>query len=284
MLSKTRVNLPQNKKSRQSPIDSQCCLALNSFIFIAGITNSQMRLSTSSRNQTIYQPHTWDSCVSLVVYGSNPGEAQKCFEAWAHPLPEGEHPIQTEIKKIVAGQFVEHLFNESGHEPIDWPRVSAQASATLQADAPDDFEPGYWADVNLLVRPENLAPDIELLQQSLPEDIRSGLNWSADKTYFFLVIILSPPPPPTEMLDEPEPEEPQDEDSPDAGDASVGGASTEFPQLADMKAAALVQARNSVVAAWLWRKFAAGTSLATDNIRIDPWCGAIAAEDTPLSE
>jgi len=47
-------------------------------------------------------------------------------------------------------------------------------------------------------------------------------------------------------------------------------------QALDKEAAALIEARNSVVAAWLWRRFAADTPLAANHIRIDPWCGALA--------
>jgi hypothetical protein len=53
---------------------------------------------------------------------------------------------------------------------------------------------------------------------------------------------------------------------------------TLFPQAADKEAAALIQARNSVVAAWLWRRYAANTRLAANQIRIDPGCGVIGME------
>jgi hypothetical protein len=46
----------------------------------------------------------------------------------------------------------------------------------------------------------------------------------------------------------------------------------------DKEAAALVEARNSVVAVWLWRKFAANTRLAPNEIQIDPCCSFIPVE------
>jgi hypothetical protein len=46
----------------------------------------------------------------------------------------------------------------------------------------------------------------------------------------------------------------------------------------DKEAAALVQARNSVVAAWLWRKFAADTKFAPNEISINPCCAFIPVE------
>jgi hypothetical protein len=46
----------------------------------------------------------------------------------------------------------------------------------------------------------------------------------------------------------------------------------------DKDAAALVEARNSVVAVWLWRKFAANTRLAPYEIQIGPCCSFIPVE------
>jgi hypothetical protein len=40
----------------------------------------------------------------------------------------------------------------------------------------------------------------------------------------------------------------------------------------------LIRARNSAVAAWLWRKYAANAKFARDQIRIDPWCGVMGVE------
>ncbi|HEV2436867.1 MAG TPA: hypothetical protein VG077_12780 [Verrucomicrobiae bacterium] len=53
-----------------------------------------------------------------------------------------------------------------------------------------------------------------------------------------------------------------------------------FPQALDKEAAALIQARNSVVAAWLWRRYAAGTRLAANAIRMDRWCGTVGLDGT----
>jgi hypothetical protein len=43
----------------------------------------------------------------------------------------------------------------------------------------------------------------------------------------------------------------------------------------DKEAAALVEARNSVVAAWLWRQFAANTPLASNEILVNPCCAIL---------
>jgi hypothetical protein len=121
-----------------------------------------------------------------------------------------------------------------------------------------------------------------MLRESLPEEIRSGLNWSPDKNFLFLLSVLSPTPP----RDEPKYEMEADVsnaaewpvENPEASDGiEPGKENTNFPELADKEAA--VQARNSVVAAWLWRKSAANTRLAWNAIRIDPWCGVIGIDD-----
>jgi len=46
-----------------------------------------------------------------------------------------------------------------------------------------------------------------------------------------------------------------------------------YPKLAPMETAVLVRARNSVVAAWLWKKYAADTRLATNQIQLEAWGG-----------
>jgi hypothetical protein len=51
-----------------------------------------------------------------------------------------------------------------------------------------------------------------------------------------------------------------------------------LPEMRDKEAAALVEARNSVAAAWLWRKDAADIQLAPNEIQIDPCCSFIPVE------
>jgi hypothetical protein len=226
---------------------------------------------------------TWDACVNAVIYGGDPEQAQKRFEAWCRQTPEGENPIETEIKKIVAAQFVDQLLTESGGKPLDWPRVSQQVNDILQTTPVDDFEQGYWVDINQVVPPGKISFDVESLKRDLPEDIRSGLNWSPDKKFFFLVSVLSPRPSPAIPADEWESDTPnrddaddENEDNDEKTDLDVNVAA--LPEMRDKEAAALVEARNSVVAAWLWRKFAAGTWLAPNEIQINPCCSFIPVE------
>lgn len=225
----------------------------------------------------------WDSCMSAIIYGGDPEQAQRRFEAWCRQTPEGENPVETEIKKVVAAQFVDQLLTETGGNPLDWPRISRQVNDTLQTTPVNDFEQGYWVDINQAVPPGKTSFDVESLKQGLPEDIRSGLNWSPDKKFFFLVSVLSPRPSPAIPADESESDAPDRDDADDENEdndekTDLDEAIAALPEMRDKDAAALVEARNSVVAVWLWRKFAANTRLAPNEIQITPCCSFVPVE------
>ncbi len=253
--------------------------AMNAYLFTAVATRFQVRPATG-RSGAANVIQTWDSCASQIVFGDSPDEAQRRFETWLRTTPEGENPADIQIRKIAAAQFVDQLFTESGSAPIVWPEILKQVESQLESTPADNFEQGYWVDVDQIVRPEKLSFSAGTLQSDVPEDIRSGLNWLSDKKFLFLLSVLSPLAPSAELLDEPEMDAPDSFESPDEGIErpeliGIGELYGTFPQALDKEAAALIQARNSVVAAWLWRRYAANTSLAANAIRIDPWCGAV---------
>ncbi|HXR04613.1 MAG TPA: hypothetical protein VN836_07880 [Verrucomicrobiae bacterium] len=250
---------------------------MNAYLFTAVATRSQVRPVIGRYGQT-NAIQTWDACATQVVFGDSPDEAQRRFENWLRATPEGEEPAEVQIRKIAAAQFVDQLFTESGSAPIVWPEILKQVEAQLESTPVDDFEQGYWVDVDQVVRPEKLSFSAGTLQSDVPEDIRSGLNWSSDRKFLFILSVLSPLTPQAEPVDEPEtdappPVESSDEDVEPAKPIGIGELYGTFPQALDKEAAALIQARNSVVAAWLWRRYAANTTLAANAIRIDPWCG-----------
>jgi hypothetical protein len=252
---------------------------MNAYLFTAVTTRSQVQ-PTTGRHGPVDTIQTWDACGTLIVFGDSPDEAQKQFETWLCATPEGENPLKVAIRKIAAAQFVDRLFTESGDTRLNWPEILKRAESQLQSTPMDDFEQGYWVDVDQMVRPEKLSFSAGTLQSDVPEDIRSGLNWLSDRKFLFVLSVLSPPAPPAELPDEPEMDYPDSDESSDenaekARPVSVGELYATFPQALDKEAAALIQARNSVVAAWLWRRYAANTRLAANAIRIDPWCGAI---------
>jgi hypothetical protein len=251
---------------------------MNAYLYSGVTTRSQVR-PTTGRQGPADTIQTWDACASQIVFGDSPDEAQKQFETWLCATPEGESPAEVQIRKIAAAQFIDQLFTESGGSRFNWPEIVRQADSQLQSTPVDDFEQGYWVDVDQVVRPEKLSFSANTLQSDVPGEIRSGLNWSSDKKFLFVLSVLSPLVP-QDFVDEPE------TDDPDCGESreetvektkpiGIGELYATFPQALDKEAAALIQARNAVVAAWLWRRYAANTRLATNAIRIDPWCGAI---------
>ncbi len=246
---------------------------MNAYLFTAGLTQSQVRPTPGRGGQMVDSIQIWDSCVSAVIYGGDPEQAQKRFESWCRLTPEGETAVETEIKKVVAAQFVDELLTEFGGKPLDWPRISQQVNDILQATPVDNFEQGYWVDINQAVPPGKISFDVGSLKRDLPEDIRSGLNWSEDKKFFFLVSVLSPRPAPAIPDDLKSDDENENEEKPE-----LDGFVATLPEMRDKEAAALIQARNSVVAAWLWRKYAANTRLAPNEIQITPCCSFVPVE------
>ena len=257
---------------------------MNAYLFTALTTRSQVR-PAAGRYGPANTLQTWDYCATQIVFGASPEEAEKQFEAWLRGTPPDENPVSDTIRKIAAAQFVDQLFTESGNTPLSWPAVLKQAETQWQSTPADDFEQGYWVDVDRVVRPDKLSFSAGTLQSDVPEDIRSGLNWSSEKKFLFILSVISPRAAQPEASDESEPTNP-DSDEPSAGSPggiqsiSIGELYGTFPQALDKEAAALIQARNSVVAAWLWRRYAVNTPLAANSIRIDPWCGTIGLTET----
>jgi len=252
---------------------------MNAYLFTAVATRSQVRPVAGRYGET-NTVQTWDSCATQIVFGDAPDEAQQQFETWLRATPAGEEPAEVSIRKIAAAQFVDQLFTESGSAPLNWPEILKQIESVAESTPMDDFEQGYWVDVNQVVRPDKLSFSANTLQSDVPEEIRSGLNWSSDKKFLFILSVLSPLAPPVEPADDletdgSESDEPPDEDTGNSEPLSIGELYGTFPQALDKEAAAIIQARNSVVAAWLWRQYAANTQLAANAIRIEPWCGAV---------
>jgi hypothetical protein len=253
---------------------------MNGYLFTAGLTQSQVLPAAGRGGADTIQ--TWDACTSAIIYGGDPEQAQKRFEASCQPPAEAEPPGRVEIKKVVAAQFIDQLLTEAGGQPLDWPQISQQVNDVLQATPVDDFEQGYWVDINQAVPPGKISADTESLQRDLPEDIRSGLNWSPDKKFFFLVSVLAAQLGPNFFDGKTEARAAAgsevDEENAAAEKPDLDATVAALPELRDKEAAALIEARNSVVAAWLWRKYAADTRLATNEIKIDPCCSFLPVE------
>jgi hypothetical protein len=251
---------------------------MNGYLFTAGLTQSQVRPAPGRGGQMVDRLQTWDACVSAIIYGGAAEQAQKRFEAWCRLTPDGENQVEMDFKKVVAAQFVDQLLTESGGQPLDWPEISRRVNDILQATAVDDFEQGYWVELNQALPAGKISFDIESLKRDLPEDIRSGLNWSPDKQFIFLLSVLTERPSPANLPVELEPDTASPGGDADDEKPELDGFVAALPEMRDKEVAALIEARNSVVAAWLWRKFAANTRLAPNEIQIDPCCTFIPVE------
>jgi hypothetical protein len=227
--------------------------------------------------------HFTDGCSTFIIYGGDEESAWKAFEQGLLRPDNKEEPSLTKVEKIVGAPVLEQLLTETGDEPIDWPNMEATVAQSLENAETEEVGQGYWVDPNECFASGPLPPNLESLQNTLPDELRSGLNWNGDKTYFFLVTVLSPPAPEPEIADWTESEDVSGADAEDpevqhAAELSFRQRLAPFPGMADKELAVLVRARNSVVSAWLWKKYALTTPLAQNRIRIDSWCGAASCE------
>ena len=222
--------------------------------------------------------HLVDSCSNLIVCGAdNQVAAQQFLEQCLLSPNTAEEPTPTKVERVVGAPLLDQLLTETGPGPLNWEEIVAEAQKDWESSELDDSELGYWLDCNPYVEPSRLAADIEQLRKSLPEDLRSGLNWKPEKARFFLVSVLCPPPPPAPEVWEGEDSgrrlEPGDEQE-EVGNLDLVERQAAFPELAEKEQAVLVRARNALVAAWLCRK-QTSPDLASRAIRIDAWCGAV---------
>jgi hypothetical protein len=254
-----------------------CCSMTVAILMYAYLFTAWTRSSASRQSA--------DMCRSLIVYGGTAEVARARFESWVQTPVQGAE--SDEVEKIIGVQLIDGLFTEDGRVPIDWPQVRTETEIPESPES-DQMEKGYWADCNSLVDPEKLSSDLDALRGELPEDLSSGLNWSADKQYFYVISVLKPwlvDDPSVPTADDATSETSAADRDPDSDDIEkaefIESQQPPTLELAEKQTAALVRARNSVVAAWLWRKHAAGTPLAKHPILMDPWCGAIPVEDDP---
>lgn len=247
---------------------------MNAYLFSAGYTTTAAVPRLASSGQTVETLQTWDSTSSAIFHGPDAETAQQCFEAWLCQPQDAEQPSQTVVKKIVAAQLVDQLLTESGNLTLGWPEIAQRTWDRLQTIEQDDFEQGYWVELNQVCPPENISADLDSLQRELPDDIRSGLNWDPEKQFYFLLTILSPWSPPAAGPEVPDELPPDSDDTAMETDkaADLDLSVQQLPELRDKEAAALIQARNSVVAAWLWRKYATDTRLAHNEIYVTACC------------
>ena len=212
-----------------------------------------------------------DASLPMIAFSPSPDEAQNLFESELCKQPErAELQREVTVRKIFVAPIVGQLLTESGNLPLNWAKILEKSEAVIEATPMDDFEQGYWVDVDTVVPSDKISFSVGTIESSVPEDVRSGLNWSSEKQFFFLLQVLPPPVPPVSPSYEDEVEQDENEpfEEPSPGEIDEMGAV--LPETV-----AVVQARNSVAAAWLWRKYAANTHWKNNAIRIMPLCGTI---------
>ena len=124
---------------------------MNAYLFTAGLTQSQVRPTPGRGGQMVDSMQIWDSCRVRSFTVATRNRRKNGLKPGAVGLRKDENPVETEIKKVVAAQFVDQLLTESGGKPLDWPQISRQVNDILQATPVDDFEQGYWVDINQAV-------------------------------------------------------------------------------------------------------------------------------------
>lgn len=240
---------------------------MNAYLFSADATATKTEKKPTNEIVGVFsQPVTWEMCLDMIVRAETPEQGESRFREWL-AAPKEETSI-TEVRKVTAAQFVDQLLTESGSAPLDWPAVSEKAVTLSEGLPADDFEQGYWVDVNTVFNQGALPGTMEELKASLPADIAEGLNWAGNRTFLFIIGVLRP------RAAQPVDEEtvPFYDDGKEEGRENEEG---DVPEAIDRECAAMVQARNSVVAAWLWKRFSAALPVAEKEIQIVPWCGCL---------
>ena len=248
-------------------------MASNAYYLTAIYTCAQVQDATG-RHGPRDSIQIWDASADAIVFGFSPDESQRLFESELSRQPEGENPREVTMRKISVAPFVEQLLTESGNVPLNWARILEKADSLLQSTSVDDFEQGYWVDVDQVVPSDKISFSVSTIESNVPEEVRSGLNWSDEKQFFFFLKVLPLPAPPPIPSYEQEIAVPESERPEEPSLTEIDEMNVTLPETV-----AVIQARNSIVAAWLWRRYAANTQWNINAIRITPLCGTIGAPD-----
>jgi hypothetical protein len=239
----------------------------NAYYLTAIYTCAQVRRDTpSGAGGTI---EVWDASLSVIAFSTSSDQAQRLIENALREQSPDEVKKEITIRKFYEASIVGKLLTESGNVALSWPQILETSDSLQQSTPMDDFEQGYWVDVDATVRPDKLSFSLGTLQSDVPDEVRSGLNWSGEKQFFFRLSVLPLPPPQIPAYEE------------TADDFETGGSKEPSPaELDEMnvilpETVAIIQARNSVAAAWLWRRYAANTQWNHRAIRITPMCGTV---------
>src|ERR1700739_4409081 len=170
-------------------------MASNAYYLTAIYTCAQVQ-ETKGEYGTRDTIQVWDASSDAIVFGASPDEVQNLFESELNKQPEGQNPREVTMRKVHVAPFVEPLLTESGNVPLNWARILEEADSLLQSTSADDFEQGYWVDVDQVVQSDKSSFSVGTLESDVPEEMRSGLNWFSGKQFFFFLKVLPLPLPP----------------------------------------------------------------------------------------
>jgi hypothetical protein len=99
-------------------------MAMNGYLFIAGVTQSQVLPPPGRGGQMVDTLQTWDGCASAIIYGGGPEQAQSRFEAWCQPPSVSREQCLSTHQKGIDHHQTHPLFAEFaasftiGHQPV----------------------------------------------------------------------------------------------------------------------------------------------------------------------
>src|SRR5580698_3261828 len=121
---------------------------VSAYFLVAAARCSKISREQLGRGGWTDSIQVWDACMPKIVFGQSLQDAQTQFEASLRAPATGEEPQEITIRKITQTPFVDQLITESGNSPLDWPGIMRQMEASLESTAVDDFEQGYWVEVD----------------------------------------------------------------------------------------------------------------------------------------
>jgi hypothetical protein len=248
------------------PFAQKWVVASNAYYLTGIYTCAQVRKNGPSETIQVS-----DASMPVIAFSPSEDEARRLFESELLEQPEGEETErEVTIRKIFVAPIVGQLLTESGNVPLNWANILEKSRAVVEATSLDDFEQGYWVDTDTVVPSDKMSFSVGTLESNVPQDVGSGLNWMSDRQFFFLIQVLPPPAPPPIPAYEQEVEDIESDGTEEPSSTGIDEMNVVLPETV-----AVIQARNSVAAAWLWRKFAASTQWKANAVRITPLCGTI---------
>ena len=252
-----RSNPPRGKPPTTT--DHPPCI-MNAFLLTACVSQFEERTGALR-----------EFCLHTILHDGTETQARAQYEAEITQHYHNEHAGPPKIELLLAAPVLPELLTESGPVPIDWPQLSAEAFACLEATQDWQAEQGCWIDCDQTVSALNLAADAAALRGQLPADLVGDLNWQPERLAFFVLSALKPSAAPAPRL------ELEDLELTEAQQREAT-----FPELVPREMVAVVKARNAVVAAWLWRCHAQTTPWAPNRLRLDGWPGAEPCAAAPI--